>query len=212
MTNEKLLAKLHAIDMDITCRKIHSNILADLILTIEDEIRTETAKSRGQSGLLKTAKDILKVSAKGDRDVLKYADTASNGYQYICDGYRLLKISKPLPFPELPNDIPPFDYERLIPHLTNSVELELPDAAKLRAYVKIKKAEKQKAVYDFGAGFPVVSADQLLSMIEAFPEATATVEPSGTDLNIHPILFYSGDDFGMLMPLRANWERRKTEL
>ena len=214
MTNEKLLAKLHEF-LNAKNEVTRYEIITNLIATAEDEIRTETAKSRGQGNIMKTAKDILKVSEKGDKGSLKFAYTAPNGFQYVCDGFRLLKLHNPLPLPELPATIIPVRYENIIPHPTNTVDLALPDPDKLRAYIKIKKAEKQAAVYDFGAGLPGVDANLLLSMIEAFPNATAEVERSDEDFNRHTILFYSGDDFGMLMPLMKGAltpERRKTEL
>ncbi len=216
MTNEKLLAKLHEIDTDIACQSIGSEPLDNLIAAVEDEIRTETANSRGQGNAMKTAKDILKTSEKGKNDSLKYAYTAPDGFQYVLDGYRLLKLHNPLPLPELPGNILPVRYENIIPHPTNTVKLDLPDPIKLRAYIKIKASEKVKMpMYDFGIGLPVVNAKFLLSMIEALPRATVEVEPSSLDYNHKALLFYAeNEDFGMLLPIRASEmkNRGKTEL
>lgn len=213
MTNDKLLAKLYKIS-EGTILGSERKLLTDLIETIEDEIRTESAQKSGRSNLMKSAKDILKIAKQTGRENLKYTYTSPDGIQYICDCYRLLKLHNPLPLPELPENLPVTDFERIIPSYTDTVELEIPDPGILRAFVRTEKAQGRKAVYDFGLGLPVVNAEFLLTMLEAFPNSTVKAKRTNTEWNHFPLLFYSeNDDFGMLLPLNArNLERKKTDL
>lgn len=136
------------------------------------------------------------------------------GKQCFSDGYRLIRLATPIPFCSRPKTL---DAGNVIGDTAEySVKLELPTAKELKQAIKLAKhgvdsgrihtltSFKQKTYfYDFGCGLPHVNPAFLLEMLECLPNCAAFCKPCQT---LSPIYFISGDDDGILMPLRKDHE------
>jgi hypothetical protein len=192
-------------------------ILGQLIHDLKEDIYADEAKKTGKSAALRVARKMLKNGGKV-REALGYAPII-DGKQYICDSFSIVELNNPLPLPELPTHLEYIDAKRILQKPNGAIDIELPDAAKLRAYIKINKADftKQDAkgniFYDFGDPLPVVDALFLLNMLELLPDATAAVTPREKS-NLNGIYFEGESGRGMLLPIRPKdgTERKKTEV
>lgn len=192
-------------------------ILGQLIHDLKEDIYADEAKKTGNSAALRIARKMLKNGGKV-REVLGYAPVI-DGKQYICDSFSIVELNNPLPLPELPTHLEYIDAKRILQKPNGAIDIELPDAAKLRAYIKINKADftKQDAkgniFYDFGNPLPVVDASFLLNMLELLPDAKAAVTPREKS-NLNGIYFEGESGRGMLLPIRPKDEtqRNKTEI
>ena len=188
-------------------------ILADIVVNLKNDIRAEHAKKSGKGTELSAAKRILKSSKKHSNTALHFAKTIGE-YQYICDGFRLVKLADHLPLPELPSGV---DYVN-VDHFFNAerhnmASIEMPDLAQLKAHIKVQRA-KQKAegrknpivTFDFGKGMPIVNAEYLADMMELLPSCTVYADPQNS---LNPLYFYSGNSAGMLLPMNINTTKRE---
>lgn len=218
MTSEKMLQRIQEIkninasndknrDIEILCN--------DTILKLQDEIREAEAKKSGKLDSLKACKRILKTASKLNKPTLECTKII-DGCQYIMDGYRLVKLSKPLPLPKLPDGMNFPDVLKLLPTHKKDISLELPDLAELKTYIKLQKLEHKKekgytVFYDFGEDLPFVNAEFLADILEILPGATATVNKNQYDM-----LYFTDDngDAALLCPVRPpeNITRTKTNL
>lgn len=186
-----------------------AEILDHLKTEAEAEIRHAAAKQSGTANRQKAAERVIKsaYSEQPTREAFHGAWSDANGEQYICDGFRLFKLSAALPLPTIPEKEKPIDAARIIdPAKHNPDPLALPDVAELRAYIKEEKARKKAIkdktapVYDFGDGLPLVNANFLLDALELLPGCTATA--SSRAPLIAPIYFESVHGCGILCPVR----------
>lgn len=193
--------------------------LSRLIEKVNAEITAADAKSTGRTSTLAAVKRILKNSASSSVEGLKYAQTHA-GFQYFCDGYRLIALSDPLPgFPEHPESVNPVNYDQLDRgEPENPVMLTLPALDSLKNWIKRKTADhkssgrrdKPKLEYHFGAGLPTVNAVYLADMLEALRDASAVFE-DGRPLN--GIYFTADNGHGVLMPIHStNTDTGRTNL
>lgn len=182
--------------------------LSRLIEKVNAEITAADAKVTGRTSTLAAVKRILKVSGSGSNTALKYA-SIQNGYQYICDGYRLIALSDPLSgLPEMPDNVTPFDYSQIDREAVNPVLLTPPTLGELKAWIKRKTAEHKAAgrrdkltiEYHFGPGCPTVNAVYLADMLEALPDASIVYE-DGHPLN--GIRLTADNGHGILMGIRT---------
>ena len=131
------------------------------------------------------------------------------GKYCVCDGYRLIRCASPLVGFDAAKAA--LNTEKAVGEVSKyTVKLSLPSAKDLKADIKLAKngvsfghiishKDIKRAAYDFGYGLPRVNAEYLLSMLEALPDCEAFAvadDPS------HPVYFVSGDDDGILLPIR----------
>lgn len=187
--------------------------LANLVLDLQNDLRTEEAKKSGKNKALAAAKRILKHSAKySPKEVTHYAQEYDDGTQCVMDGYHAVKFAakNKLPLEPMPesirksNDLFPID--GCIPR-NNNYEVELPSISDLKSHIKISKAENKAVkyssgrtgvMYDFGDGLPLVNAEYLLDIMECLPEAKAYL--NGNCKDKRAIYFTDGENEGVLMP------------
>ena len=221
MTNEKMLATISeiancldaddrkAFDFIITKQDDFSDIvsipamLASLVKQLREDIVKDEAKKAGRSRQLSAAKRILKSAIKTNRASLTYAPIQNNK-QCLCDGYRAVRLTNPISgLSELPENIEyAVDLDSIVKRSGDMNEIELPDAAKLSAYIKTYRAEHgkkaSKPMFDFGEEYQVVNAEYLLDMLLLIPDANAySVKNKGTS-----VIYFeneAGDD-GVLLP------------
>jgi hypothetical protein len=233
MTNEKMLAGVMDIVMymdgeerkrfdfmvnkreDFSDLKDTSAMLAEIVKQLREDIVKDEVKKAGRSSQLQAAKRILKSAVKTNKEALTYAPIL-DGRQCVCDGYRAVRLASPIDgLPELPKDMQYMDIKSIVKMGSGAVELELPDMAKLSAYIKIYKAEHDKkaepATYDFGEHWQIVNAQYLLDMMILLPNAKAYAVK---DKAVSPIYFEDdeGND-GLLCPVNPkNRVRARTEV
>ena len=187
--------------------------LANLVLDLQNDLRTEEAKKSGKNKALAAAKRILKHSAKySPKEVTHYAQEYDDGTQCVMDGYHAVKFAakNKLPLEPMPESIRKcnnlFPIDECIPR-NNNYEVELPSISDLKSYIKIKKAENKviksfnsrtAVAYDFGEGLPLVNAEYLLDIMECLPEAKAYL--NGDYKDKRAIYFTDGENEGVLMP------------
>ena len=192
--------------------------LSRLIEKVNAEITAADAKSTGRTSTLAAVKRILKTSAASDnRDNLKFA-SIQNGYQYFCDGFRLVALNDPLPgFPEMPDYLSPPEYAKLTGSPVDPVTLVLPDLGELKNWIKRKTAahkasgskSKLTLEYSFGENLPTVNAAWLVDMLEALPGASAVAHRGHP---IRGILLTAENGHGLLMPIRKTSDCERTNL
>jgi alkyl sulfatase BDS1-like metallo-beta-lactamase superfamily hydrolase len=168
-------------------------------MTKQDIYKKETAKTNGKANLHKSAMEIIK-SAKTLSYTSFHGSYIQDGCQYVCDGYRAIKIKNAIDLPEAPALDHP-DMSKFF-NSTNSIELQLPDIAELKLYIKLQKAEgskKHEILWDFGDNMPQVNANYLLTIMEA----DLNLKAYSNDNNANsPIIFKSDDIEALLMPVR----------
>lgn len=208
---EKLIARHLKTDED---NGFTSIAIANLVIDLKDDLAQQEAKKGGRSAALKAVNSMLKEAARSPRSTVIYNAPIINGRQCICDGYRLVRLAEHLPL-NVPSDPTGYlDTDRLIhPSMfCDGNEIELPDLAKLRAYIKDFKAKRPDAtpnlpVYRFGEGLPAVDARFLADMMAILPDAKAYA--SGERSNV-AFLCKDGSD-GLLLPVKTD-DHTKTEL
>lgn len=189
-------------------------LLAELIKDLRAELAKETATKSGKRNTYAAALRILKRGSKTVRAALGYAYTTPDGMQIICDSYSLVKLSEPLPLPVLPENLEPINYSRIIPETIPAENIDLPDLAKLRAYIKQCKAEKKldnskRVIFDFGDGLPTVDAELLADIMAFTPDAKRAANAG----IMQSIYIKSENAFGMLCPIKPqDGHRTRTEI
>jgi len=224
MTNEKMLTKIYQMvktlpedDQKVIEKFSKANMpkapvenivfyLAQAIYELKEDITAETAKKAGRTSALNAAKAILKGGAK-IRDVFGYAPII-DGKQYICNGYLVVELSKPFDLPEVPKNMIYPEVKRFF-NETFYNKLELPEVAKLKTFIKDKKAKKEKAQYCFGEGAPLVDAEYLAQVMDLLPDAIAYC-----DAPLKPIYFECEAGRAILLPIKPKdgTPREKTEI
>lgn len=130
--------------------------LDDFIQTIQKAIADDNAKKSGSFNLKKSMENVLKSARSTPREALHYAHI-SNGFQYVCDGFQLIKTSTPQELPTLPEKMEYIDAERIFKayDIINAFNVNLPTLDELttilterKAQVKAKQAEA-KAAYAY---------------------------------------------------------------
>ena len=218
MKNETLLNKLIKLSAWPDENLERRELLHHLIEEVKTELRMETAKSSGKGNIQKLVESIFK-NAKGSSygERLQFAHTCEDGNQYVTDGYRILKFSNPIPLPEATKDLK-MNLDRTYkvccaPTIESPQSLEMPDIVGLKAFIKLKKAKKEKPVFDFGFGLPMVDACFLLSIMEAFPSAKvkcSTKFEMVTGKNFSVLLWENENgDAAALLPLNPKNEKRE---
>lgn len=172
--------------------------LANLIIDLKADIRAESAKTSGKANCYKSAMNIIK---SAEREPLQGAWMV-DGKQYVCDGYRALRINNAIDLPALPSIHQPPNMQSIFSESQkHSQRLDLPDIGELKAHIKIQKANKtdrkQKIYWDCGANKPLLDAEFLLSILEAFPDCKAFYGSM-----VSPVYFTSNDGDAILCPVR----------
>ena len=226
MNNVKTLEKLHGIAELLPqeeraafdfCRKHPDEArrvidslgvrVALMLADVERDLKSESAKGSGKLAQFKAINRIIKDAKTAPQTALHGAWNA-DGFQCVCDGFRLVRLVQPLDLEKIPDNVQPIDAARVIlgnKH-NDGAQLALPDVATLKAYIKTEKARKKASkdktapVWDFGDDLPAVNAHFLLDMLEILPDATATVSKQRPVYS--GIYFNSDNGDAVLLPIR----------
>lgn len=159
--------------------------LGEFYVSLEDQLRTETAKKAGKSSIKHGMENILKSAKKSPKPWLHYAYD-DDDYQIACNGYMIAALSNGnhVPLAERPDGEA---YKWAFQNWKNSIPwecetecrlVELPDLSALKLYLKSEKLRRGKKysypiVFDFGLGLPRVKVEYLITAMEILPNAKA---------------------------------------
>ena len=143
------------------------------------------------------------------------------GKYCATDGYRLFRFSAPLSS-DIPTIANSMDTAKAYGDISAySVAMGLPTVKEIKDTIKLLKSGACRGVlnygkfhaicsgkhvdvnYDFGYGLPLVNAEYLLDMLEVFPDCKAFCAPGNA---IRPVYFVSGDNDGLILPVRKTEE------
>ena len=205
MKNTEMLSAVNAIlstldPLDI-CTRLDLESLRD---RLESDIRMETARQSGTASIVRAANRVIKFCPK---EHMRGAAMQS-GRQCVCDGYRAIRFFTPLPLPPVENDADFLDLDKVIFPDRQTVPVELPAAADLKAALKISRASwtGKKSAYaplpwSLGQDLPAVNPQYLLDMLEALPGCRCFIQP-GSKSAISPLYFTAENGDGILLPVR----------
>lgn len=159
--------------------------LGKFYLTLETQYRSETAKKLGKSSVKHGMENILKSAKSINKPFLQYA-YYDEDFQIACDGYMIAALTKNnhVPLAKRPDDaaykwgFP--NWKKCIPWENESADrlVELPDLTALKLYLKSEKMKRGKKnsfpiLFDFGANFPYIKIEYLITAMEILPNAKA---------------------------------------
>ena len=217
MTNQRMIAEVFRIQNAITGEdyKTAQDLCADLVRVLTDDINTAAAKKSGKKDAQAAALRILKKGAAGSHPCLAKANTAKDGAQLLCDGYRMIKLPNPLPLPVLTSD----EYEdarEIIPRLENYLEraaanagvwMNAPTVASLKTFIATERAAAavehrrlDSARFEIVPGM-WVDALLLVDLLQVLDTPTMTFA-RGDRWNLQPIYLKGKNGAGLLLPMR----------
>ena len=221
ITNEmilKLLCEMSINDCDLKTIKSYKR----LVEGVKDNIRTVANKAIGKNTLAKNAKSIIKNAIKKQNFATKLhgAWIDKNGKQYVCDGFRILEINKPIELPELPDTVKKSDYYEAYKVIEEAraksvYKLKIPSTQELKAEIKIIKSQisGKKTQYS-GVALTLIdkgltlNAQYLLELSEALG-GIETIYVSKHNTNTGPIFMINEVGLGFLLPIRNTRELPK---
>lgn len=190
-------------------------IVADIIRVLKNETAQKEVKANNKFVNAAAQKRVVGKMLNGH---LVNTNEKLSGYwlhkgkQAICDGYRIfLFANENTTLPKLPANLPklPANIETMSEKSIddmfndprkNTIEIEKPNTALLKAYIKREKTKYSSPAYHFGDR--VVKAEFLLDLLEVMPNCKLYVSGEQNSY-IKPI--YAVDDEGnesLLLPIR----------
>ena len=188
-------------------------LLADLTLTLRDDIASDEARKSGRGSAQAAAKRIIKNAIAVQPREYLHGAWMENGKQCLCDGFHAVILDSEIPgLPQAKTDSGRMALDHIMaPSRKNDgTKLTLPTIGELKAASKVhdaeerarKKAKDRKPLtWDFGEGLPAVNGNYLLNLLELLPGCTATASSSNPILSA--IYFHAeGVGEGILQPIR----------
>lgn len=206
----------------LTCASLGCTV-GEIIRVLKQDILNSENKTNGKSKQAAVIKSVIKI-AKQENNCTKWHSThIINGKQYALCGYYGLVFDEPVngvPVSEDRQDdnaiLNIFDFSSNINYDT---ELDIPDRAKLAAYIKTTKAkrknmskyaQKEPIIFDFGGDLPMVNAEYLLNVIDGLPDGKLMFSSSH---RLSPLHVIGSDGKAILLPIRKRSEgTQRTEL
>lgn len=188
--------------------------LANLTLTLRDDIARDEARKSGRGSAQTAAKRIIKNAIAHQPREYLHGAWMENGKQCLCDSYRGVILDSPIPgLPQAKTDLSAMSLDHILsPSRANhGATLSLPTIGELKAAIKVHDAEervrrakakdRKPLTWDFGEGLPAVNGNYLLDMLELLPGCTATASHASPLLGA--IYFQAeGVGEGILLPVR----------
>lgn len=169
--------------------------LVALINELREAIRQEEAKTSGKSAQRNALKRILKHAAiaSPSREFLQYP-FMSDGKQWFLSSVHAVGLNTPIDWCRCGSEADSPDMKRFA--VKRGDEIELPELADLKAYIKFKKIEKAKRI-TYSYGDFVLDAQQLVDVLEALPGAKMYHDRTKYNL----AYFEHSDGIGIICPL-----------
>lgn len=159
--------------------------LGEFYVSLEDQLRTETARKNGKAGVKRGMESVLKSAQRSSKPWIHYAYDDGE-FQVACDGYMIAALSKGnhVPLSERPDRE---EFKWALPNWKNKIPwesetadnlVELPELSALKLYLKSEKLKRGKKtsapiVFDFGKGLPYIKLEFLIAAMEILPNAKA---------------------------------------
>lgn len=194
--------------------------LGEMMRVLKIEMAKENEKTSGKSKQAAVIKNVLK-TADNNNSKCQFTYIVENK-QYVTDSYRIFEFNQICNSVPIKDDTSAIDgWIRMFHDRAKNVgngELEIPDRAKLVAYIKAKKAELKACVqteknhpiiYSWGEGLPSITATFLLDVIDGLGDNI-----KGNYVNSISAMYFVGDNgSAIVMPIRVrDGNDKKTEL
>ena len=214
MTNtESILARVYSA---LACAEAGTAVAAELSGlrdALEQQLRAETASSRGTLSALKTVQRMLAYCRSEHRTALAYAWTDGQGRQCACDGFRAYRLAAGhhLDLEPRPDDAgKPVDLDRVFPDTASGryIDAAVPAVAALRACIATHRArwagvparKRPDCTWQFPETGMIVNAQFLLDALTVLPGARILL-PLFTIVGA-PLVLRSDAGDGLLLPIR----------
>jgi hypothetical protein len=182
---------------------------------LTEQIYKEMAKKQGRGNAAATIRRMLK-SCENSRKILSYAYLDDQGRQCTLDGYRAYRLNKPLPLPEMPDDLldKKIDVAKIFDPVVNTdrLPLPMPTVQELKAHIAIERAKTRKdakgrkpdPMWSFGPSLPTVNAVYLLDLLTVMPDAKLTTQATSDAAKrlTSPLHATSEAGDALLLPIR----------
>ena len=213
MNSEMILKQLYEIrnnfeNGDVSNTKEAINILIE---NMKEEIRNKCAKTSGKTSQRNALKRILKEAKEGlyGKDYMQFP-WVQNGKQWFCSGFSLVGLNNPMEWDETSDKSATNpDAQRLLDSQKSHEAVKLPNLEKLKAYIKIQKAEgNKKPLFSFGD--KTFDAQSLVNIMEALPNAAA-FDDGG---KYKAMMLETNEGIGLIMPTRPpkDFDKKPTNL
>lgn len=186
--------------------------LAALVSDLEAQVRGEIAASNGTVNATRTITRILNRCKKESfRTSLHYAWQDKDGRQCICDGFQAYRLKEPLPLEPRPDNAgDPIDLDKIFPDIGKDyAPVPLPSLQEVKSFIAIERAKYTGkrggfvALWDFGAGKPVVNAEYLRDLLQVFPDAAEIFCGTGLKM-LSPLVVRCDAGDAVMLPVRAS--------
>lgn len=181
-------------DPEIYLRASDKYLWHDALPALEIYIAAKDELGKTKHGSAYTAMKRIIAAVPDARKNIKGVWNDAEGRQCACDGYRAVRLKKPV---EGFESVPGMDLNPVFPKdYMLKEELHVPTPGELK--INKKKLASGATVYDFGEGFPMVMAAYLKDIIDILPDAKAYA----TGGESSPIVFQSERGDALLLGVR----------
>lgn len=211
MTNEKLydIIKSWSVKVHDEGFIMMEDEMMDVLKSLETDMLLEQSKKSGTKSIMVAANRIIKNAESTGKDVL--AGMFENKDRYgetkycVCDGFVAIRFNEKPLLPEIDEKYHgrEMQLEQIVKPMDGSKEIDLPDIAELKVYIKthkIKEKNNPKKVADYLLNEELnlwVNPQYLLNAMECLPDCKAYAAN-----RISPIYFKAENGDGVVMPVR----------
>lgn len=182
--------------------------MLDVLKALESDMLLEQSKKSGTKSIVTAANRIIKNAESNSKDMLMgmFTNQARDGSTLycVCDGFVAIRFNEKPLLPEIDEKYhgQEMQLEYIVKSMDGSKEIELPDIAKLKVYIKthkIKEKNNPKKVADYLLNEELnlwVNPQYLLNAMECLPDCKAYAAN-----RISPIYFKAENGDGVVMPV-----------
>lgn len=182
--------------------------MLDVLKALESDMLLEQSKKSGTKSIVTAANRIIKNAESNSKDMLMgmFTNQARDGSTLycVCDGFVAIRFNEKPLLPEIDEKYhgQEMQLEYIVKSMDGSKEIELPDIAKLKVYIKthkIKEKNNPKKVADYLLNEELnlwVNPQYLLNAMECLPDCKAYAAN-----RISPIYFKDENGDGVVIPV-----------
>lgn len=210
MTTEKLydIIESWSIRVHDTGFLVIEKEMLDVLKALESDMLLEQSKKSGTKSIVTAANRIIKNAESNSKDMLMgmFTNQARDGSTLycVCDGFVAIRFNEKPLLPEIDEKYhgQEMQLEYIVKSMDGSKEIELPDIAKLKVYIKthkIKEKNNPKKVADYLLNEELnlwVNPQYLLNAMECLPDCKAYAAN-----RISPIYFKAENGDGCVCPV-----------
>ena len=210
MTNEKLYDTIKVWRDAITIEGMTSMAyeMNNVLKQLETDMLLEQSKKSGTKSIVTAANRIIKNAESRNKPMLEgmFTNQTRDGSTLycVCDGFVAIRFNEKQPLPEIDEKWhgQEMQLEYIVKPMDGSKEINLPDIAELKVYIKthkIKEKNNPKKVDDYLLNEELnlwVNPQYLLNAMECLPDCKAYAAN-----RISPIYFKAENGDGVVMPV-----------